>query len=75
MLFASLVAFIPMRPARVDGGPWQDVLRTFKQLREPIVTIAFINAEIAEIAQNTLCGLSGLCVEILSIATVMNYSG
>ena len=45
--------------------------RTFKYLSLPIVTIALINAESAEIAENTLCGLSGLCVEILSIATVM----
>jgi glycolate permease/lactate permease len=54
VLFAALIAFIPMRMA---GVPFSALGRTFtrtiKQLRLPIVTIAFI----------------------LSIATVMNYSG
>jgi L-lactate permease len=54
VLFAALVAFIPMRLA---GLPISAVGRTFartvKQLRLPVVTIAFI----------------------LSISTIMNYSG
>jgi lactate permease len=54
VLVAALVAFIPMRLAGVPSGVLpQTLARTVKQLRLPIVTIAFI----------------------LSIATVMNYSG
>jgi glycolate permease/lactate permease len=54
VLVAALVAFIPMWLAGVPSGVLtQTLARTFKQLRLPIVTIAFI----------------------LSIATVMNYSG
>jgi L-lactate permease len=54
VLIAALIAFVPMRMAGTDGGALRrTLLRTVKQLRLPIVTIAFI----------------------LSIATVMNYSG
>ena len=43
MLFAALVAIIPMRLAGVDGrGLGRTFGRTFKQLRLPLVTIAFI---------------------------------
>jgi hypothetical protein len=54
VLFAALIAFIPMRMAGVPvSALGRTFNRTIKQLRLPIVTIAFI----------------------LSIATVMNYSG
>jgi len=54
VLFAALIAFVPMWFAGLDVGALSRVFaRTLKQLRLPIVTIAFI----------------------LSIATVMNYSG
>jgi L-lactate permease len=54
VLFAAVVAFVPMRFAGVEGRVLLTTFaRTLKQLRLPIVTIAFI----------------------LSIATVMNYSG
>jgi lactate permease len=54
VLIAALVAFIPMRMAGVETAALGRTFnRTVKQLRLPIVTIAFI----------------------LSIATVMNYSG
>ena len=54
VLIASLIAFIPMRMAGVPSSALGTTLvRTLRQLRLPIVTIAFI----------------------LSIATVMNYSG
>jgi hypothetical protein len=54
VLFAALIAFVPMRLSGVSGSALPNTfMRTVKQLRLPIVTIAFI----------------------LSIATVMNYSG
>ena len=54
VLLAALVAFVPMWFAGLDAGALSRTFaRTLKQLRLPIVTIAFI----------------------LSIATVMNYSG
>ena len=54
VLIAALVAFVPMRLAGVPTGALRKTfIKTVKQLRLPIVTIAFI----------------------LSIATVMNYSG
>jgi glycolate permease/lactate permease len=54
VLFAALVAFVPMRLAGLEGQALaRTFARTVRQLRLPIVTIAFI----------------------LSIATVMNYSG
>jgi glycolate permease/lactate permease len=54
VFFAALLAFVPMRLAGVDSSAlFTTFARTLKQLRLPIVTIAFI----------------------LSIATVMNYSG
>jgi lactate permease len=54
VLIAALLAFVPMRLAGVQSGVLgRTFVRTVKQLRLPIVTIAFI----------------------LSIATIMNYSG
>jgi glycolate permease/lactate permease len=54
VLIAALIAFIPMRMAGLEvAALGRTFNRTVKQLRLPIVTIAFI----------------------LSIATVMNYSG
>lgn len=54
VLFAAMIAFVPMAMAGSRPSALGTVLiRTFQQLRLPIVTIAFI----------------------LSIATVMNYSG
>jgi L-lactate permease len=54
VLIAALIAFVPMRLAGVPGSALGRVFaRTIKQLRLPIVTIAFI----------------------LSISTIMNYSG
>jgi L-lactate permease len=54
VLIAAFVAFVPMRLAGVAGSALGRVfVRTVKQLRLPIVTIAFI----------------------LSISTMMNYSG
>lgn len=54
VLLAAVVAFIVMRVRGVPGAAWGRAWRaTVRQLRLPVVTIAFI----------------------LSIATVMNYSG
>lgn len=54
VLIASLIAFIPMSLAGLPfGALGRTFVRTLKQLRLPIVTIAFI----------------------LSISTIMNYSG
>src|SRR5205823_9259129 len=54
VLFAALIAFIPMLVAGIGLSTLaRTALQTFRQLRLPVVTIAFI----------------------LSIATVMNYSG
>jgi L-lactate permease len=54
VLVAAILAFIPMVAAGVPAGTFVTTLgKTLRQLRLPVVTIAFI----------------------LSIATVMNYSG
>ena len=54
VFLAALIAFVPMLMFGVPPGAlWTTLVRTVRQLRLPVITIAFI----------------------LSIATVMNYSG